>query len=145
MDRGAWQAPVHGVARVPYDLVTKPQAPRTNPDSKPPHLLPQVHSLSTLSFQVEEDAQWGGAKSGDRTCARRALFCVFCILSSKSSSGGKRLGRSGCFFFFFFLHYVLWKPRIYWRLVYSFERVDFRWFCCCCSCFNEIIRLKKFF
>ena len=28
MDRGAWQATVHGVARVGHDLVTKP--PRTN-------------------------------------------------------------------------------------------------------------------
>ena len=32
MDRGAQQATVHGVTRVPYDLVTKPPPPRTNPD-----------------------------------------------------------------------------------------------------------------
>ena len=33
MDRGAWQATVHGVARVGHDLVTKP------PPSPPPPLL----------------------------------------------------------------------------------------------------------
>ena len=27
MDRGAWQATVHGVARVRHDLVTKPPPP----------------------------------------------------------------------------------------------------------------------
>ena len=27
MDRGAWQATVHGIARVRYDLATKPPAP----------------------------------------------------------------------------------------------------------------------
>ena len=27
MDRGAWQATVHGVARVRHDLVTKPPLP----------------------------------------------------------------------------------------------------------------------
>ena len=27
MNRGAWQATVHGVARVEYDLVTKPPQP----------------------------------------------------------------------------------------------------------------------
>ena len=27
MDRGAWQATVHGIARVRYDLVTKPPLP----------------------------------------------------------------------------------------------------------------------
>ena len=27
MDRGAWQATVHGVARVGHDLVTKPPPP----------------------------------------------------------------------------------------------------------------------
>ena len=27
MDRGAWQATVHGVERVGYDLVTKPPPP----------------------------------------------------------------------------------------------------------------------
>ena len=28
MDRGAWQAAVHGVPRVGHDIVTKPPAPR---------------------------------------------------------------------------------------------------------------------
>ena len=28
MDRGAWQATVHGVARVGHDLATKPPSPR---------------------------------------------------------------------------------------------------------------------
>ena len=28
MDRGAWQATVHGVARVGHDLVTKPPPPQ---------------------------------------------------------------------------------------------------------------------
>ena len=28
MDRGAWQAMVHGVARVRHDLATKPQIPK---------------------------------------------------------------------------------------------------------------------
>ena len=31
MDRGAWQATVHGIARVGHDLATKPPAPA------PPH------------------------------------------------------------------------------------------------------------
>ena len=29
MDRGAWQATVHGVARVGHDLATKPPPPHT--------------------------------------------------------------------------------------------------------------------
>ena len=30
IDRGAWQATVHGVIRVGYDLVTKPPSPHTH-------------------------------------------------------------------------------------------------------------------
>ena len=33
MDRGAWQATVHGVARVGYDLVTKPPKEERNASS----------------------------------------------------------------------------------------------------------------
>ena len=31
MDRGAWQATVHGVARIGHDLVTKPPPPPPPP------------------------------------------------------------------------------------------------------------------
>ena len=37
MDRGVWQATVHGVARVGHDLATKP----------PPPLLDDVSSMAT--------------------------------------------------------------------------------------------------
>ena len=32
MDRGAWQATVHGVARIRHSLVTKPPPPTANED-----------------------------------------------------------------------------------------------------------------
>ena len=34
MDRGAWWATVHGVARVRHDLATKPPPPQTSVPSK---------------------------------------------------------------------------------------------------------------
>ena len=33
MDRGAWQATVHGVAKVRHDLATKPPPPLLTPDN----------------------------------------------------------------------------------------------------------------
>ena len=45
MDRGAWQATVHGVARVRYDLMTKPLPPpmtKPLPPPKPHWLLGNV-------------------------------------------------------------------------------------------------------
>ena len=41
MDRGAWQATVHGIARVRHDSVTKPPPPKLN--FKPLLLCPLVH------------------------------------------------------------------------------------------------------
>ena len=38
MDRGAWRATVHGVARVRHDLVTKPHHHQTVKPSDPQHL-----------------------------------------------------------------------------------------------------------
>ena len=39
MDRGAWQATVHGVAKVRHDLTTKPPPPREMDFSFLLHLL----------------------------------------------------------------------------------------------------------
>ena len=35
MDRGPWQATVHGVARVGHDLATKPHEPEVDPHQTP--------------------------------------------------------------------------------------------------------------
>ena len=41
MDRGAWQATIHGVTRVGHDLVTK---------SPPPSILEIMSAIAILSF-----------------------------------------------------------------------------------------------
>ena len=45
MDRGAWQATVHGVARVRHDLVTKPPPPGIEKHKKMKRSLKLIPSL----------------------------------------------------------------------------------------------------
>ena len=53
MDRGAWQATVHGVARVRHDLVTKPPPPTVNLECalKFGFLIMTVIHLSALHWE----------------------------------------------------------------------------------------------
>ena len=46
MDRGAWQATVHGVARVGHDLATKPPPPEEMVQKKKKKKKGQESSLS---------------------------------------------------------------------------------------------------
>ena len=45
MDRGAWQAIVHEIARVGHDLVTKPSPPSTSHHTKPHTTRKKIISL----------------------------------------------------------------------------------------------------
>ena len=47
MDRGAWQATVHGVARMGYDLVTKP----------PPYSLTTVLAILFTIYLLRQEKQ----------------------------------------------------------------------------------------
>ena len=81
MDRGAWQATVHGLARVGHDLATKPP-PLLDPEKKsfqPSYCLLNVKR--TLLFRIEF-IKWG----------EQAAFLLITF------------GRSLCVFFSRFLH-----------------------------------------
>ena len=52
MDRGAWQATVHGVARVGRDLVTKPPPPDYILKSRDITLLTKAHIVKAIVFPV---------------------------------------------------------------------------------------------
>ena len=54
MDRGAWWATVHGVARVRHDLVTKPPPPQTvsQSDLSPWHLAISLSLLAGTGVQI---------------------------------------------------------------------------------------------
>ena len=43
MDRGAWQATVHRIARVEHDLATKPPPPRPKSKALSPARLECIH------------------------------------------------------------------------------------------------------
>ena len=56
MDRGAWRATFHGIARVGYDLATKPQPPpppALQADSLPAELPWKPNILLTFSKYVD--------------------------------------------------------------------------------------------
>ena len=54
MDRGAWQATVHGVARVGHDLATKP----TPPTSSLTSIIKDYHQLSVAHYSLIVNKQW---------------------------------------------------------------------------------------
>ena len=52
MDGGAWQATVHGVARVRHDLVTKPPPPRQDPKLPPTKKLPTHRPSGKIPYKL---------------------------------------------------------------------------------------------
>ena len=60
MDRGTWQATVHGVARVRHDLATKPPPPPFKIKKKITSVGEKVEKLEPLCT-VCEDVQWYGS------------------------------------------------------------------------------------
>ena len=52
MDGGAWQATVHGVARVRHDLVTKPPPPRQDPKLPPTKKLPTHQPSGKIPYKL---------------------------------------------------------------------------------------------
>ena len=52
MDRGDWQATVHGVTRVRHDLVTKPPPPRQYPKLPPTKKLPTHPPSGKIPYKL---------------------------------------------------------------------------------------------
>ena len=56
MDRGAWQATVHGVARVRYDLATKQQIHDYIPQNAGERCLPRPNPTTGTTYKIGD--QW---------------------------------------------------------------------------------------
>ena len=111
MDRGAWQAAVHGVTRVGHDLVTKPP---------PPCILMTVLGYSVVSYSAtcQVCSLPGSSVHGIFQAIIQEQGAIFYSRESSQPRNRTCISSVSCICRWVLYHSVMWKAL--YTLIYSF-------------------------